>query len=79
MLERLSDLPFCFFYIYNIWVASFNLEQHFLALQVVLERLKQQGLVLNVEKYLFAVSSLEYLGHQVTASSIMPLVKHVEA
>jgi hypothetical protein len=44
------------------------------------ERLQQQqGLVLNVEKCLFAASELDYLGHRVMTSSIRPLPDRVQA
>jgi hypothetical protein len=79
MDSTLADLPFCFVYIDNLLVASSNLEQHLVDLRAVLVRLQQQGLVLNVEKCLFAASELDYLGHRVTASSIRPLPNRVQA
>jgi transposase InsO family protein len=55
------------------------MEQHLVDLKAVLVRLQQQGLVLNVEKCLFAASELDYLGHRVTASGIRPLPDRVQA
>jgi hypothetical protein len=49
----LADLPFCFVYIDDVLVASPTHKQHLADLLVVLERLQQQSLVLNVEKCLF--------------------------
>jgi RNase H-like domain found in reverse transcriptase/Reverse transcriptase (RNA-dependent DNA polymerase) len=75
----LADMPFCFVYLDDVLVASPNHEQHLVDLWLVLEKLQQQGLVLNGEKCQFGVSELDYLGHHVTASGIQPMACRVEA
>ena len=37
------------------------------------------GLVINTAKCVFAVSSLEFLGHQITSAGVVPLSRHVDA
>jgi hypothetical protein len=43
------------------------------------QRLKDSGLVLNLEKCQFGLSEANFLGHEVTANVIQPLTDHVEA
>jgi hypothetical protein len=45
----------------------------------VLERLREFGLVLSLEKCQFEVSSFEFLGHQVSAAGARPVHSYVEA
>jgi RNase H-like domain found in reverse transcriptase/Reverse transcriptase (RNA-dependent DNA polymerase) len=75
----LADIPYCFVYIDDMLVASKNQEQHYEDLKLVLECLKQHGLVMNGEKCVFGVPELEYLGHHVSATGIKPLASRVEA
>jgi Reverse transcriptase (RNA-dependent DNA polymerase) len=75
----LANLPCCFIYIDDVLVASVSHEQHAKDLRQVLDRFQQHGLVLNMDKCVFGVEQLEYLGHQVSASGIRPLASRVEA
>jgi len=79
MDEVLAGLPFVFCYLDDILVASRNHQEHVAHLEVVFTRLQQHGLVLNGEKCVLGQSSVTYLGHQVTASGVLPLKKRVEA
>ncbi len=45
----------------------------------MLERLQQCGLVINQEKFVFAVASFEFLGHLVLSQGARPLYSYVEA
>jgi hypothetical protein len=45
----------------------------------VLDRLKQAGLVINLEKCQFGKAEVDFLGHRISAEGATPLVDHVEA
>jgi hypothetical protein len=45
----------------------------------VLDRLKQAGLVINLEKCQFGKAAVDFLGHCISAEGATPLVDHVEA
>jgi hypothetical protein len=75
----LAGLPSCFVYMDDVLVASTSPAQHVAHLKEVLERLQQQGLVLNIEKCSFGMSELDYLGHHISALGIRPMGAHVEA
>ncbi len=80
VMDRITgDFAFVFCYQNDMIVASVNEEQHVLLLRAVLERLRQNGLVLNGEKCLFGQSSVEFLGHLVSAEGAAPMEKHVAA
>ena len=82
--QRLMDrvgagLDFIFIYIDDILVASPDLESHLDHLRQVFERLKEFGLVINPAKCSFGQSSVDFLGHKVSASGVTPLTKHLDA
>jgi hypothetical protein len=80
LMDRvLSGLPWCFWYLDDIIVASASQEDHRLHLRQLFERLCQFELVINVEKCQFGVAKVEFLGHEVTAKGARPLQSHVEA
>ena len=80
MLIRIfGDLPFCFVYLDDILVFSSSLPDHQLHLRRVLDLCHLQDLTINLEKYAFAASLVEYLGHSVSSSGPAPLNKHVSA
>lgn len=77
--EVLKGLDFVFPYIDDILIASDSLNQHFEHLHAVFLRLRQYGLIINKEKCKFAVPSIEFLGHRITADGISPLSSKVDA
>lgn len=79
MDEVLRGLPFIFVYLDDILIASRNADEHRQHLAEVLQRIRQYGLVVNVQKSLFGVETLEFLGHTVTSSGITPLPAKVTA
>ena len=79
MDQVLAGLPFAFCYIDDILVASPDHAAHHEHLRQVLERLRTAGLVLNIEKCVFAQSSVEFLGHHVSAEGAAPLQSHTAA
>ena len=75
----LRGLDFCYGYIDDLLIASRNRAEHLQHLRLVFERLSQHGIVVNVQKCEFGVSSLNFLGHRVSKDGILPLPEKVEA
>ena len=73
------DLPYSFVYLDDLLVASRCIEDHRRHLREVLGRLQQNGLVVNKEKCVFGCSSIEFLGHKVSAVGVSPLPDRVAA
>jgi cytoskeleton-associated protein 5 len=73
------DLPFTFIYLDDLLVASRDKGEHISHLQEVLQRLQDNGLVLNTDKCVFGQGEIEFLGHTVSAAGIAPLPSRVEA
>ena len=77
--NALGDLDFCFVYMDDLLVASKDEVEDVAHLWVIFQWLREAGLVLNVEKCQFGVSSVEYLGHHVAAAGVWPLPSSVAA
>jgi transposase InsO family protein len=80
LMDRImAGLPFVFVYIDDILVASPDFSTHLSHLRVVLERLQTAGLVLNVEKCVFAKPEVNFLGHRISAAGSTPLPDRITA
>ena len=82
--QRLMDnvtakLTGVFVYLDDVLVASPSPMQHERDLRQLFAALRQFGLVLNVEKCIFGVPEIEFLGHTVTAKGVRPLQCKVTA
>ena len=77
--QVLHGLPFVFGYIDDLLIASASMTEHLQHLDIVLQRLTTYGLVIQPQKCTFAASSVEFLGHQVSATGICPLPSKVQA
>ena len=82
--QRLMDtvcqgLPFVFVYLDDVLVASKTEEEHHDHLRQLFDRLQAAGLILSMEKCLFAQRSLRFLGHEVAADGITPTAESVKA
>ena len=75
----LGDLPYCVCYVDDILIFSRNLEEHQGHIRNVLQLLQDNGLVLRYDKCLFGVSTVEFLGHQISTEGVRPLPTKVEA
>ncbi|CAE1249037.1 Transposon Ty3-I Gag-Pol polyprotein,Transposon Ty3-G Gag-Pol polyprotein [Acanthosepion pharaonis] len=71
--EVLRGLSYTYAYIDDVLIASKTHEEHYYHLQTVFQRLQHYGLKLNVEKCLFAVRSLTFLGHIIDNHGLTPL------
>jgi hypothetical protein len=80
LMDRLgADLDFVFIYLDDILVASRDEKTHREHLHLVLERLREFGLVLNLEKCELGRETVEFLGHKISSSGVQPILKHVAA
>lgn len=77
--QVLRGLPFCYGYIDDLLIASSSPEEHMQHLRAVLQRLDDQGILINPSKSVFGVHSLDFLGYHVDASGIRPMESKVEA
>jgi Reverse transcriptase (RNA-dependent DNA polymerase) len=75
----LNDLPYVFMYLDDILITSPCLDPYCSHVAKVLRILLENGLVINAAKCVFGASSVEFLGHLVTASGISPLTDRVAA
>ena len=68
--QRLMDTVFqniscVFVYLDDILIASTSAKQHIADLKLVCERLREFGLTIRLEKCLFGVNTIDFLGHQI--------------
>lgn len=70
--EVLRGLDFLFCYIDDILVASENEIQHREHLEILLKRLEENGLTINVSKCVFGQKTIKYLGHDNNEQGIKP-------
>ena len=79
MDEVLRGLDFAYWYMDDILIASSSKEEHLKHLRLVLSRLAEYGLTINVGKCKFGQSELNFLGHRISKDGIVPLGEKVEA
>lgn len=63
----------------TLWSSPGGIERHVVELANVLERLVQAGLTLKLKKCMFAATSMEYLGHELSSDGVRPLQRLVTA
>jgi hypothetical protein len=82
-LQRLKDNilmghDYVFSFLDDDGVFSKSREQHWTHLCMLFAILAANGLVLNLEKCVFAVSELDFLGHRISAAGVAPLRDNVQ-
>jgi hypothetical protein len=77
--RAVADLEVVFACVDNMDVASKNAEEHAIHLWQLFTRLREHGLVINAEKCVLGASSIEFLGHRLSAAGVEPLPAHVAA
>ena len=81
--QRLMDTVFqgiscVFVYLDDILVASSSPHEHIQDLKTVCNRLQQYGLTIRLEKCLFGVSEMDFLGHLISKDGSVPLPTKVK-
>ena len=66
-----------FVYIDDILISSSNSHQHIEDLHIVCGRLKQFGLTIRLDKCIFGVSEIDFLGHEICKNGSIPLAAKV--
>ncbi len=77
--RAVADLEAVFAYVDDMDVASKDAEEDAIHLRQLFTRLREHGLVINAEKCVFGASSIEFLGHRLSAAGVEPLPAHVAA
>lgn len=75
----LKDLPFAYAYIDDILIASPDEPTHRKHVDKILQVLEHHGLQINLEKSIFAVRELSFLGYSISEKGIKPLPDRVKA
>ena len=72
MRKILAPHPHIIHYVDDICIFTDNWEQHFEALEFLLQVLKEQNLTVSPDKIKIGVSEIEFLGHKFTSQGITP-------
>ena len=75
--DILRGLDFVFAYVDDLLVASSSPEEHESHLELLFQRLKNSGVVINQAKCVFGLPQVRFLGHQIDAQGISPLPEKV--
>ncbi len=76
--QHLNGLDYVFSFLDDDRVFSKSKEQHWTHLRTLFAILATKGLALNLEKCVFAVSELDFLGHRISAAGVTPLRDNVQ-
>jgi hypothetical protein len=77
MDDTLRGFPFCFAYLDDILVFSRSSAEHD-HLRTLFRRLSSNGILINPSKCVFKVSSIAFLGYQISAAGSSPLPDRVQ-
>ena len=77
--EVLCGLDFVYAYIDDLLIASSLEAEHLTHLEILFQCLSEYGVVINPSKCVFRASSLDFLGHYVSPTSVTPLPIKVQA
>lgn len=69
----IRGLYFCFAYLDDILIASRNKEEHLQHLKILLNRLNDYGIVINVDKCSLGQPEVKFLGYQINKDGTKPL------
>lgn len=73
------DCEFVFAYIDDIFIMSGSLDEHERHLRIVFDKLKQNNLVISLEKCCLAKERIEFLGFSISKEGYTPLPEKVQA
>lgn len=73
------DLDFVFIFVDDCLIASRSEEEHYKHLEIIFERLYQNGITINLEKCEFVKTELDFLGYHITSQGISPTSDKLKA
>jgi RNase H-like domain found in reverse transcriptase/Reverse transcriptase (RNA-dependent DNA polymerase)/Integrase zinc binding domain len=79
MDRALAGLEHSFWYLDNIIVASRDVLAHSEHLKQLFDRLEKYGLMINSDKCVFAVPTVDFLGHTVSVNGVKPMSSNTAA
>ena len=79
MDQIFGELSFAIVYIDDILVFSKNPSDHTKHLNHILQAMQRNGLVARLDKCVFGVPAVDFLGHNISATGIAPLENKVKA
>lgn len=77
--ETLQGLDFTYSFIDDILVFSRSEAQHLEHLEILFDRLKQFGILINTSKCILGVKEVSFLGYNVSSFGIRPLPEKIQA
>lgn len=77
--EVTRGFDFCYAYIDDILVASVSEREHLHHLEILFQRLRDYGIVVNPSKCVFGQPRVKFLGYLVSSAGTSPLPEKVEA
>ena len=77
--EILRGFDFCYAYIDDVLIASSDVHKHKQHLQLVFQRFKEYGVVINPSKCELGVTELTFLGHTLNSQGVRPVQEKVTA
>ena len=75
----MGDLPFCVCYVDDVLIFSKTHSEHLKHLRTVLERLRNNGMLVKPNKCKFGLQEVEFLGHKISTKGVAPLASKVKA
>ena len=79
MDETCRGLSFEFAYIDDLLVASSDEQEHLAQLEILFQRLQDNGLVINSSKWKFGCTQMEFLDHDLNVHGVSSLANKVQA
>lgn len=79
MDEVCRGLEFVFVYIDDVLIASKNEDEHIKHLNILFDRFKQHGILINPGKCTFGAKSIDFLGFNITSDGLKPSNAKVDA
>ncbi|KAJ8031654.1 hypothetical protein HOLleu_24913 [Holothuria leucospilota] len=76
--QVLHGFDFVYAYIDDLLVASKDMDEHYQHIQLLFDRLKEYGVVINPSKCQFGVESLQFLGHHIDCNGVRPVEEKVK-
>jgi cleavage and polyadenylation specificity factor subunit 1 len=71
-------VDYCYAYIDDLLIASCDEESHKKHLEIIFEKLREHGIVVNLQKCVFGAADLQFLGFSVSSTGISPLPEKVK-